>query len=74
VPFALALIIGIPDISLTEKIVPEDKLLLIENNCPELPSNDNVLSASTDNVIGLLFCPTNIIDGITDEAAVPTVD
>ena len=55
VPFALALIIGIPEISLTENIVPDDKLLLMENNCPELPSNDKVLSDNTDNVIGLLF-------------------
>ena len=32
VPLALARKIGKPEISLTEKIVPDDKLLLIENN------------------------------------------
>ena len=74
VPFALARIIGIPEISFTEKIVPEDKLLLIENNCPELPSKDKVLSVNTDNVIGLLSCPINCIDGIVDVPAIPTVD
>ena len=44
VPLALARIIGIPEISLTENIVPEERLLFIENNCPELPSKDKVLS------------------------------
>ena len=32
VPLALARIIGIPEISLTENIVPEERLLFIENN------------------------------------------
>jgi hypothetical protein len=31
-----------PVISLTEKIEPEVKLFVIENNCPEEPSKDNV--------------------------------
>ena len=73
-PFAFARRIGIPEISLTENIVPEDKLLLIENNCPELPSKDSVLSFKTDNVIGLLSCPINWIDDIVDVPATPTVD
>ena len=60
--------------SFTENIVPEDKLLLIENNCPELPSNDKVLSDNTESVIGLLFCPINEIDGITVVPAIPIVD
>ena len=70
-PLAKARKIGIPDISFTEKIVPEVKLLLIENNCPELPSKDKVLSDKTDNVIGLLSCPTNINEGWTVVPADP---
>ena len=72
-PLALARKIGKPEISLTEKIVPEDRLLLIENNWPDEPSNDNVLSAKIDNVIGLFVCPINAIDGITVVPATPNV-
>ena len=45
-------------ISLILKIVPLDKLLLIENNCPLLPSNESELSDNTDKVIGWLAWPT----------------
>jgi hypothetical protein len=34
---ALTSIIGIPEIGLTLKIEPEDKILLIENRVPSLP-------------------------------------
>ena len=34
VPLASTSIEGIPDTSLTEKILPEVKLFVIENNCP----------------------------------------
>lgn len=49
---AEALIIGNPDISLTEKISPVVRLLSIENNCPEVPSQDKELSVRTVKVIG----------------------
>ena len=44
--------IGNPDISLTEKISPVVRLLSIENNCPEVPSQDKELSVRTVKVIG----------------------
>ena len=47
-----ALMIGRPDISLTEKISPVDKLLSIENTDPCEPSKLSELSVRTVNVIG----------------------
>lgn len=44
--------IGRPDISLTEKISPVDKLLSIENTDPCEPSQLSELSVRTVNVIG----------------------
>ena len=49
---ANALIIGIPEISATLKMVPEVKLLSIKNNCPDEPSNESELSLNTLRVIG----------------------
>jgi hypothetical protein len=55
VPSALTLKDGMPDISDTAKIQPEDRLLLIESSCPDVPSKDRVLSSKTLNKIGVLF-------------------
>jgi hypothetical protein len=63
VPSACTLKDGIPDISLIEKIYPEDKLLFTENSCPDDPSNDMVLSSRTYSVIGALVDPVNAILG-----------
>ena len=41
-PSASTSILGIPEISLTENILPEDKLFVIENNCPADASKLNV--------------------------------
>ena len=49
--------------SLTAKIVPLERLLLIENNCPLLPSNESELSANTLKVIGEFACPTKLSEG-----------
>ena len=38
--------LGIPETSLTENIEPSVKLLLIENNCPAVPSKVSVPSLS----------------------------
>ena len=43
-------ILGIPDMSLTEKIEPV-KLSVIENNCPLVPEKDKVPSSNTVSVI-----------------------
>ena len=56
--------IGKPDISLTEKISPDDKLLSIANKDPDEPSNESELSDKTDNVIGLPVVPINAIVGL----------
>jgi hypothetical protein len=69
VPSACVLKTGRPDISLILKIVPLDKLLLIENNCPALPSNESELSERTDNVIGWFAKPTKFNEYV--EAPVP---
>ena len=56
---------GKPEISLTENISPDDKLLSIENSCPEDPSHDRELSVKTVRVIGELeVAPINDIDGL----------
>ena len=61
---AEAEITGKPEISLTENISPEDRLLSIENNCPEFPSHDRELSVWTVSVIGALdVAPINAIEG-----------
>ena len=73
VPSALARNKGRPDISFTANIQPEDRLLFIENNCPELPSKESELSASTDNVIGEFVVPINAIEGMTVVPAEPNV-
>ena len=52
-PLASTSIIGRPDISLTEKIVPV-KLSVIENNCPEFPLKDIVSLSSISMDIILL--------------------
>ena len=72
-PSALARNNGRPDISFTANIQPVDKLLFIENNCPELPSKESELSARTDNVIGEFVAPMNAIEGITVVPADPNV-
>ena len=41
VPSAFTSILGIPETSLTEKMDPEVRLFVIENNCPAEPSQDN---------------------------------
>ena len=46
---------GIPEISLTENIVPDVTELLIENSWPEEPSNDIVLSSKTLRTTGSLL-------------------
>lgn len=51
-PSANALMIGIPEISATLKMVPEVKLLSIKNNWPEVPSKESELSLSTLRLIG----------------------
>jgi hypothetical protein len=58
---------GIPDTSLTEKIVPV-KSFVTENNCPAEPSNDNVPLevGKALTVIGnkpAVFAPVNTILG-----------
>ena len=64
VPSAFARIIGRPDISPTLKIQPDERLLLIPNNFPELPSQSRELSERTVSVIGAtLVLPINAIDG-----------
>jgi hypothetical protein len=40
-PVSNTVILGIPEVSFTENIVPV-KLLDIDNNCPALPSKDKV--------------------------------
>jgi hypothetical protein len=54
-PLAYTSIDGIPETSLTEKIVPE-RSLVIENNCPALPSKETVPldSGYTRKVISVL--------------------
>jgi hypothetical protein len=73
VPSALARNNGRPDISFTANIQPEDRLLFMENNCPELPTKESELSASTDNVIGEFVAPINAIEGISVVPADPKV-
>lgn len=58
VPSACVLNTGRPVISLILNIVPLDKLLFMENNCPLDPSNDKELSERTESVIGEFACPT----------------
>jgi hypothetical protein len=70
---AFVLKIGSPEISLMENIQPVDKLLLMENNCPELPSKESELSGNTLNVIGEFVAPINAIEGITVVPADPKV-
>ena len=70
---AFVLNIGRPEISLIENIQPVDRLLLMENNCPELPSNESELSGNTLNVIGEFVAPINAIVGITVVPADPKV-
>ena len=64
VPLALTLINGRPVISLTAKMVPLERLLLIENNWPLLPSNEIELSARTLKVIGEFAWPIKLNEGI----------
>ena len=64
VPSALALINGRPDISPTLKIHPVERLLLMPNNFPDVPSNCNPLSERTVKVIGLPVVPINAIVGL----------
>jgi hypothetical protein len=73
VPSAFARNNGRPEMSFTANIQPDDKLLFIENNCPELPSKESELSARTDNVIGEFVAPINAIDGIIVVPADPRV-
>ena len=47
VPLASTLINGTPEISFTLNIVPVVRLLLIENSCPDVPSNESELSLNT---------------------------
>jgi hypothetical protein len=63
VPSAFILKLGIPEISDTLNIVPEDMLLLMENNCPDVPSKESELSSKTFNVIGAFVCPVKTILG-----------
>lgn len=63
VPSALILKLGIPEISDTENIYPVDRLLLTENNWPDDPSKERVLSSKTFRVIGALLWPVNTILG-----------
>ena len=65
-PLALILNKGKPEISLISKIVPLDKLLLIENNWPWLPSKEIELSERTLNTIGAFDWPTNESVGAVD--------
>ena len=44
VPSASTSILGIPEISLTEKIEPDVKLLVILKSCPAEPSKESVPS------------------------------
>jgi hypothetical protein len=67
VPVSNTSIEGIPDTSLTEKIVPV-KSFVTENNCPAEPSNDNVPLevGKALTVIGnkpAVFAPVNTILG-----------
>ena len=55
--------LGIPEISDTENIYPVDRLLLTENNWPDDPSKERVLSSKTFRVIGALLWPVNTILG-----------
>ena len=47
--------------------------MFIENNWPELPSNESELSANTDNVIGEFVDPMKAIEGMTVVPAEPNV-
>ena len=73
VPSAFVLNNGRPDISLIENIHPVERLLLIENNCPEEPSNERELSDNTLNVIGSFACPINVIVGTIDVLTPPNI-
>jgi hypothetical protein len=65
VPSAFARIIGRPDISPTLKIQPEERLLFMPNNFPDVPSNNSELSERTVRVIGAaVVLPINAIDGL----------
>ena len=66
VPSASILKDGIPDISLTENIVPVVTAFDTENNCPEDPSKEIVLSSKTLSTIGSLLYPVNEILGNAD--------
>ena len=68
---AFALINGIPEISLTEKIHPVFKTGVIENNWPCAPSKESELSSSTFKNIGLPVCPINAIEGMVVIPVVP---
>jgi hypothetical protein len=47
---------------------------LIESSCPDVPSKDRVLSSKTLNKIGVLFWPTNLINGVSvDEFLLGTI-
>ena len=65
VPSALARIIGRPDISPTLKIQPDERLLLIPNSFPDVPSQRSELSERTVRVIGAaVVLPINAIEGL----------
>lgn len=72
-PSAFVLNNGRPDISLIENIHPVERLLLIENNCPEDPSNERELSDNTLRVIGSLAGPINVIVGTIDVLTPPNM-
>ena len=65
---ALPIFEGIPEISLTENILP-DNPSEIENSCPAVASKDRVPSSKTLIVVGVLFAPVNLIEGYVPVAA-----
>ena len=62
VPSSNTSMLGIPEMSFTENIVPLSPSD-IENNCPAVPSNDRVPLSKTFSVSGVLSAPINLIVG-----------
>lgn len=65
VPFAFTSMLGRPETSLTENILPDARLSVILKSCPELPSKLNVpvVPSRTFREMGSLPCPVNTIEG-----------
>jgi hypothetical protein len=73
IPFALTSIEGIPEISLTEKIVPV-KSFVMDCNCPADPSNESVpfesgYTSNTISVLTFVFAPRKLIIGSVPSTA-----